>query len=129
MTSRALGEPIAVTLETESQKLTGYIMQLNTTGLQVELDSIPFKVGSFLTASFNLGNILVVERVRSVKHYQGFFRRVPKKKRDSNAALPAPKKLAELHFQRLHEKHRVSIQRYFMSLNKTALAARRRLKR
>ncbi len=129
MASRALREPIAVTLDTESQKLTGFIMQLNTVGILVELDRIPFKVGSFLTVSFTLDDVLLTERVRSIKHYDGFFRRIPKKKPEPNEALPTPKKLVEMHFQRIQEKHRVAIVRYFMKLKQAALATRRRSNR
>ncbi len=105
-------EPIAVTIDLGTEKLTGFIMKLNTTGVLVELDKIPFKIGSYMTVSFILGDAAIIERVRSIKHYDRFFRRPPKKA--SNEPPPTPKKLAELHFQKILENNRVAIVKHSM---------------
>ena len=112
-------EPIVVLLDAGSEKLTGYIMKMNTTGVLVELDKIPFKVGSYLTVSFMLEGAPIVERVRSIKHYDRFFRQPSRPKREPVATAPVPKKLAELHFQKLLEANRVAIVKYSMLTKQT----------
>ena len=112
-------EPIVALLEVGNEKLTGYIMKINTTGVLVELDKIPFKVGSYLTVSFVLEGAAIVERVRSIKHYDRFFRRPLKSKPAPGETAPVPKKLAELHFQKILEASRVAIVKYSMLTKQT----------
>jgi hypothetical protein len=94
-------------------------MRLAQTGMLVELEKITFKVGGYLTATFELeGNELVTERVRSIKHYDKFFRTAPKKKgpKDPKEAEPGPppKKLAEFHFHMISERTKTLITKYHL---------------
>lgn len=116
-TSAASHAPIPVTLENGPEKFAGFIMKLTTLGLLVELDKIPFKVGSYVTAVFELEEgQLMTERVRSIKHYKDFYRARPKK--SQNEPPPAPKQLCELHFHMMLETNRVAITKYLLKHQK-----------
>jgi hypothetical protein len=111
-------EPIPVTIDLGVEKLQGFIMKLTRSGVLVELDKIPFKVGSYVVISFSLDDKSVVtEKVRSIKHYDRFFRTPKKKTVEPGDEKILPKKLCELHFQNLTEANRVIISKYIIQLN------------
>jgi len=89
-------------------------MKLSHTGMLVELEKITFKVGGYLTAIFNLDDLdPVSERVRSIKHYDKFYRTNPKKKPLAEGQpVPTPKKLAEFHFHFPSERTKTLITKY-----------------
>jgi hypothetical protein len=108
-------------------------MKLNLTGLLFELDKINFRVGTILTITFSLDDGTVVqERVRSVKHYDRFFRTPPKKKASKKAEPNAPaepepqaKRLVETHFVQIKEENRKAIMKYLMSLTLAEMKKRK----
>lgn len=110
---------IQVVLELGATKLQGTILKLSTLGIMVELDTIAFPVGAFLQANFVLDDQTVLsEKVRSIKHYDNFYRNMPNKKLSSGEIPAVPKKLCEFHFQLLTESGRVAITRYLLAMQK-----------
>jgi hypothetical protein len=92
-------------------------MKLSLTGMLVELEKITFKVGAYLTATFEFGgNEIISERVRSIKHYDKFYRKPPSQKKKEPAPdeppPPAPKKLAEFHFHAPTERTKTLITKF-----------------
>jgi hypothetical protein len=125
--SDQLGEPIPISLDLGTEKVPGFIMKLNITGMLVEVEKIPFKVGSYLTATFELlDDAPVIERMRSIKHYDRFFRKQLKKKPAEGEPAPLPKKLVELHFHMIKEGSKVAITKYLLAAKQAALSAYRR---
>jgi hypothetical protein len=112
-------KPLPIILSTEKEKFSGFVMQLTNTGLMVELEKIPFKVGVYLDATiqFNEKTVLT-ERVRAIKNYSKFYRTPPSKKPKPGEVLAEPKMLAELHFQMLSESSKVVIAK-FLIINQT----------
>ena len=93
-----LRKPIPVAIEKETEKYSGYILKITTSGLMVELDNIQFKVGTYLNVTFSLNESTTINhRVRSVKHYKDFYRN-PKKKVNKDGSKILPKMLCEMHF-------------------------------
>jgi hypothetical protein len=108
--------PLSVLLDHELQKTTGFILKISPLGFLVELDKIVFKVGSFMNATFELeSGRPIVERVRSIKHYDNFYRQKPKKKLAEGEVPPAPKKLVEFHFEKPLEATKTQIVKFLMS--------------
>lgn len=92
-------------------------MKINTTGVMIELEKITFKVGSFFNIQFQFGEgPLLTERVRSIKHYDQYFRTPPKKSYGPNETPPVPKKLCEAHFQMLTETTKTQLTKYMLEL-------------
>lgn len=110
-----LKKPIPVTLEVGADKIPGFVMQITPVGIMVELEKIPCKVGAFLMASIQLGDTLINEKVRAIKHYDKFYRSAPKKGMPIENA-PSPKKLSELHFVMLTGQSRTAISKFFIKL-------------
>ena len=82
-------------------------MKMSVTGMLVEVDKISFKVGAYVNATFQLDDGEAVnERMRSIKHYDKFYRSHPKKKGENE---PPPKRLVELHFHLPSERTRTLI--------------------
>lgn len=102
-------------------------MKLNLTGLLFELDKINFRVGHIMTITFEAPGMPgpVAERVRSIKHYDRFFRTPPKKSLQPGETPPEPKRLIEAHFVHLREESRQAITRFLMSLTLEELKKRR----
>jgi len=91
-------------------------MKLATTGLLIELDKITFKAGTYLTAQFELeAGMPIVQRVRSIKHYDKFYRQPPKKNLPEGEVVPPPKKLCELHFHNLAETNKILINKFLIA--------------
>lgn len=105
-------------------------MKLNLTGLLFELDKINFRVGSFLQVTFTLDDGQVIqERVRSIKHYDRFFRTPPKKNKSAEDTASQqdaqPKRLVETHFVQIKEESRRAIMKYLMSVTMSELKKRK----
>ncbi len=112
-------EPISITLDSGTVKLPGYIMKVTLTGLLVELEKLNFKVGTYFTGVFELETgYLITERMRSVKHYDKFFRTAPKKKLKQGEVAPVPKKLVEFHFHDVTEATKTQITKYQLRLKR-----------
>ncbi len=111
-----LENPFPVTLEFGVEKIPGFVVRITNIGIMVELDKIPFKAGTFVNAMIQLNaNTVLIERVRSIKHYDQFFR--AKSGKHTEDTLPStPKMLCELHFQKLSEQSRVVITKLLTSL-------------
>jgi hypothetical protein len=104
-------------LEIDAQKVPGFIMKINTIGIMIELEKITFKVGSFFNVQFQFGDgPLLTERVRSIKHYDQYFRTLPKKSYAQGETPPVPKKLCEAHFQMLTETTKTQLTKYLLEL-------------
>ena len=113
--SVSLRNPIPIVIENGPEKYNGFIMKLTTHGLMVELDVIKFSVGQYLTVHFQFEDgATVSEKVRSVKHYDRFFRTNPQKQIKEGEAQPTPKKLCELHFHLLSESSRIAINKFLL---------------
>lgn len=96
-------------------------MKLGLTGFLFELDQVNFKIGSVMQVTMTLphdGTVLI-DKVRTIKHYDRFFRRPPKKNAQGELILPddKPKKLIEAHFVRITAENRFAIERYLLSLS------------
>lgn len=108
-----------MTIENGPEKIQGYIMKMTITGMMIELDKINFKIGTFLQVNFELGNQVYIEKVRSIKHYDGYVRPLAKKKNpkgtDAEPPPPVPKKLCEVHFVALLEPTRVAITKQLLT--------------
>lgn len=118
---------IPVTIEFGAAKIPGTILKLSTLGMMVEVDVIPFPVGAIMPATFTLeGGVVLVEKMRSIKHYDRFFRNPPKKNPQPGEPVPAPKKLCELHFQLLTETGRVAITKYLLALQQQLQNAKKK---
>jgi len=108
-------KPLPITIENGPEKLTGCIMKLTAMGLMVELDKITFKAGSYVTLNFFLNEKTnIIERARSIKHYDKYFRKSPPKKLKEGEAPPVPKMLCELHFEKISEPARTAITKYLL---------------
>jgi hypothetical protein len=121
-------KPIAAVLENGPEKLNGFIMKLTLTGLLFELDKINFRVGSILKITFSVEDGLpITESVRSIKHYDRFFRTPPKKKKNADALDPEaqPKRLVEAHFVQIKEESRKQIMKYLMSVTVSEMKKRK----
>lgn len=92
-------------------------MKINALGLLVEVDRIPFKVGSYVTVTIQLDEkTAITERARSIKHYDKFYRKPPKKLTPPEIATTQPKRLCELHFHMLSETGKAAIAKYYIKL-------------
>lgn len=103
-------------------------MKLNLTGFLFELDKINFRAGSFLVINFTLEDGHVIqERVRSIKHYDRFFRTPPKKRKpgDPSEPEPQPKRLIEAHFVQLKEENRRALTKFLMTVTMNELKKRK----
>ena len=110
-----LTKPIPVVIENGPEKLSGFIMKLTLVGMIVELDKITFKAGSFVNAQFDLGDrFQLIERMRSIKHYDKFFRKAPAKKLKAGQAPPVPKMLCELHFEKISSDTKIAINKFLI---------------
>lgn len=82
--------------------------------MQVELEKIPFAVGTYLNVHIQFEpEVVLIEKARSIKHYDKFFRTPPSKKA-KGAAMPLPKKLCELHFTGLSESSKLLIAKHIL---------------
>lgn len=90
-------------------------MKLNLTGMLFELEQVNFRVGAILQITFSVEGSPFVERVRTIKHYDRYFRTPPKK---ATADEPAqqPKRLVELHFVQLREDNRKVLLKQLMTM-------------
>jgi hypothetical protein len=119
-----LRKPLPIILENGPDKVSGFVMKLTLSGLMVEIEKIPFKVGTFHTAHFALNEKTnLTERVRSIKHYDKFYRRPPTKKPKEGQPPPVPKMLCELHFSDLSSDAKIAISK-FLILEKTKATAK-----
>ena len=113
-------KPVAATLEVDSQSQSGSILKLTMQGFLIELDAVKFKAGAFGTISFSIPeqDVTINERVRSIKHYDKFFRKTPSLNKDPNNLQPepSPKKLVEMHFAKLSESNRRHIHKFLTRL-------------
>jgi hypothetical protein len=92
-------------------------MKINTTGVMIELEKITFKVGSFFNVQFQFGDgPLLTERVRSIKHYDQYYRTPPKKSYGPGETPPVAKKLCEAHFQMMTETTKTQLTKYLLML-------------
>jgi hypothetical protein len=87
---------LVVILDNGVDKYTGQVMRLTIAGMLIEMEKITFKVGTFMNASvqFESGGLLT-ERVRSVKHYDKFFRKPPPKRPKPGEEKPKAMKLCD----------------------------------
>lgn len=96
-------------------------MKLGTTGFLFELDQVSFKIGSILQVQVTLPytNFVLIEKVRTIKHYDRFYRRPPKKDKRGAPEGPEelPKKLIEAHYVNLKAENRIAIERYLLALS------------
>lgn len=96
-------------------------MKLGLTGFLFELEQVTFKIGSVLQINVTLPytNFVFVDKVRTIKHYDRFYRRPPKKDKRGVAEGPEelPKKLVEAHFVNLKAENRIAIERYILALS------------
>lgn len=97
-------------------------MKLGLTGFLFELEQVNFKIGAILQVTMTLphdGETVVIDKVRTIKHYDRFFRRPPKKTPQGDLIAPdeKPKKLIEAHFIKLKPENQMAIERYLMSLS------------
>ncbi|OFZ17850.1 MAG: hypothetical protein A2Z20_05720 [Bdellovibrionales bacterium RBG_16_40_8] len=112
-----LRQPVPVIVENGPDKISGFVMKLTARGLLVEVDNIPFKVGTYLNLTIQLNEkTVIVQRARSIKHYDQFFRKPVQKKLKEGEAPPSPKKLCELHFHSLTEQNQVTISKFLLYL-------------
>ena len=110
--SQEFDPPIPATIDHDGKMIPGFVMKLTPTGVMVEIEKIPFKVGSYVKIAFTLDeNFSLLERVRSIKHYKQFYRKAFRKPGPGEQAPPA-KELCELHFQYLNEEKRNAIMRF-----------------
>jgi len=125
-----VNEPIAVTIDHNGVKIPGFIMKLNPTGLLVEIEKIPYRVGAILKIEFIIPETkdLIIEEVRAIKSYDRFFRSPPKagkkevsQSEEGGQSPPQAKKLAELHFVKAKESTRHAIMKLLMSLKVESL--------
>lgn len=116
-----IDDPLPINLDNGTDKATGFVMKITLTGMLVELDKIAFKIGTYFTATFELeeGKPLS-ERVRSIKHYDKFFRKVPKKKLKEGEVPPEPKQLAEFHFSMPTEYTKTQITKFMLRQQRDA---------
>jgi hypothetical protein len=112
---------IPVTLDGGGGMLSGMILKVLPLGLMVELDQINFRVGAIFTVQFQIEETMVTERVRSVKHYKDFYRKVSLAKSKANAPVGPAKMLCEFHFNKPLETTRVAITKYLIKHKKTLL--------
>ncbi len=95
-------------------------MKLSLTGFLFELDQVNFRIGAVMQATMTLPltEVVVIDQIRTIKHYDRFFRRPPKKNAQGVAVMPEekPKKLVEAHFIHLKPENRLAIERYLMAL-------------
>lgn len=96
-------------------------MKLGFTGFLLELDQVTFKIGSVLQVTMTMPNneFVLIDKVRSIKHYDRFFRQPPKKNAQGVAVNPEelPRKLIEAHFIQLKPENRIAIERYLIALS------------
>ena len=110
-----LRKPLPIQIENGPEKISGFIMKFTLLGLMVELDNITFKVGSYVTGIIPLSEkTTIIERLRSIKHYDKFYRKAPPKKPKEGEPVPEPKMLCELHFDNLTESNRMSVMKFLM---------------
>ena len=93
------------------KKISGLILQMNLTGIMVEVPSIPFKVGQIVPVMIGPGDerLSISEKVRSVKNYDNFYRA---QITEDDKVVREAKRIAELHFIKVNEVHRQKIVRY-----------------
>lgn len=102
---------IPCVIEMGNLKYQGLILQMNFTGVMVEMETINFRPGQIINLSIAPDNedLQIMESMRSIKNYEKFFRQ----KKDSKELQKAQgKRLAELHFLKLNEINRQKISRY-----------------
>lgn len=103
-----------MTVENGSEKASGFILKIAVTGALIELEKILFPVGTFLNITFQFPRSSVfTERVRSIKHYDRFFRNPPAKLK-AGEARALPKKLCEVHFSGLTEVTKMAISKFLL---------------
>jgi hypothetical protein len=136
-------KPIPIIIESGVDKIAGFIMKITQTGMLVELPKIPFSAGSIVLSQFRLkddGLGPLLQSVRSIKHYENYYRKGPPKKKKlirtgepppTTPAPPAkppegaplqpvtpapdqPMKLIEFHFFNLKDMNRMAIDRFLM---------------
>ncbi len=110
-----IDDPLPISLDSGTEKISGFIVKISQTGMLVELEKTTFKIGAYFTATFEFkpGRPLN-ERVRSIKHYDKFFRKTPKKKLKEGEAAPVPKRLAEFHFHLPTERTKTQITKFLL---------------
>jgi hypothetical protein len=105
-------------------------MKITMKGFLFELETIGFRAGIVMFATLPLpdGHPVIADKVRSIKHYDRFYRRPPKKKSKSESldvtsagvalnAADKPKKLVEFHFVQLSSENRLALHKYLMQLS------------
>lgn len=133
-------KPIPISIEIGADKIAGFIMKLNQTGMLVELPKVVFPAGSIVLTQFHLkedGLGPIVQSARSIKHYDNYYRHGPPKKGQPRSVketpvittekkdgggpiqpvVPAPDqpmKLVEFHFLNLKEMTKLAIDRFLM---------------
>jgi hypothetical protein len=113
-------EPVPALIESGPDKIEGFVLKMNATGLMIECDRIPYRVGATVLVRFSLPGFAepFVEEMRAIKSYDRFFRNPPKpgiKIKDPSGQEPQPKKLSELHFVRLKETTRHAMTKYLLA--------------
>lgn len=101
---------IPCTIEYGTQKLNGYILQMNTTGMMVELNALPYRAGAIVNILIQFApDEIMSQQVRAIKSYDNFFRTKPDPRQ---IPAPEPKRLSELHFLKIDEVSRQKIIKY-----------------
>ena len=103
-------------------------MKMTLNGFLFELEQIPFRAGAVVFFTFQIpdSETVIAEKVRSIKHYDRYFRTPPKKKKtEAEAAAPSPeekpKKLVEFHFVQLKAENRIALQKFLLQLSVEAM--------
>ena len=113
----SLRQPLPIIIENGAEKISGFVMKLTPLGVLVEVDDIAFRVGTHLNLLIQLNEkTTIVQRARSIKHYDQFFRKPPPKQLKEGDLQPTPKKLCELHFHLLSESNEIAISKFLLQL-------------
>lgn len=101
---------IPCVIEYGTHKLNGFILQMNSNGVMVELTSLPYRAGAVVTVHIQFApEDILVQEGRAIKSYDNFFRKPPDSKREPPSEA---KRLSEIHFIKLNEVSRQRIVRY-----------------
>lgn len=127
-----MSTPFPATIQDGATNISGFVMKLTINGFLFELDQIPFRAGAMLFVTFQVPNseVIVAEKVRSIKHYDRYFRQPPKKKPKTSEEIVAdenkPKKLVEFHFVQLKPENLTALQKYLLQLSVEAMRQTKR---
>ena len=70
----------------------------------------------------------IIERVRSIKHYDNYFRTPPPKRLKEGEVAPKPKQLCEAHFISINEISRSSITKFLIMQQELARNKKKKAK-